>query len=72
MPTSRTTPYKTTEAARRASAKYRNANKDKAAAWAKQWYHQNKERISAQRKERYRLKKLAEARTAMEANIDAS
>jgi hypothetical protein len=64
--------YKTTEAARRASAKYRSANKDKAAQWAKQWYHQNKERISAQRKERYRLKKLAQARAAMEEAIEAS
>jgi hypothetical protein len=63
--------YKTSEAQRRASSNYRNKNKDKAAAWAKQWYHQNKERISAQRKERYRLKKLAQARAAMEAAIDA-
>ena len=66
MPTSGT-PYKTTEAVRRATAKYRRANKDKAAKWSNDYYHRNKAAINLRRRQRYRLKKLAEARATLEA-----
>jgi hypothetical protein len=64
MPTSG---YKTSEAQRRASSKYRINNKDKAAKWSNQWYRRNKAAINLRRRQRYREKKLEEDRKALEA-----
>jgi len=49
--------YKTSEAHRRAQAKYLKANLDKNKKWCRSYYQRNKERLKAKAKERYQTKK---------------
>jgi len=67
---STTTEYKTSEAHRRAQAKYIKGNREKSHELCAGYYQRNKERLKAKAKERYRLKKLEQARAALVAHLD--
>ena len=54
---SSTVMYKTTEAQRKAQAKYIRKNKEKSNVWCKRYYNDNKQRILASRKVKYAEKK---------------
>jgi hypothetical protein len=55
--------YKTRKCQRRANEKYRNANREKLRAYARAYYHKNKERIRARenalKREKRKVEKIA-------------